>query len=479
MTNYIPTIGIEVHVELKTNTKIFSPAKNGYGMGANTLTNVVDLGYPGVLPTVNKEVIHQAIRAALLLNCKIRNKMHFDRKNYFYPDNPKNYQITQNKTPIAYDGYVEIDVDGQKKKIEIEEMHIEEDTCKSTHRQKVSLLDFNRAGVPLIEIVTKPCISSPEEAKLYIEKLREILLYGEISDCKMEEGSMRCDANISLRKNKEDPLGVKVEIKNIGSIGNVKLSLEKEMQRQEKLLDEQISFQEQTRRYDDKLGDTVLMRVKETGNDYRYFPEPDIPTLHIPDSWIDSVSKEIPRTADERRKTYISLGISPVNADKIILNKNISDYLENYLDTNLDFVIASNLLLGDIAFYLNKHFQTIEDTKLTKEKFICFVEKIKDHTLSSRNVKDILEDVLEKEDSIDEIIKKNNISNISDDQYIESIVDKVLENNEESIRDYLNGHDRAFKFLMGQMMKESKGSINPQLASEMLSKKLQNLTIDS
>lgn len=227
MSNYIPTIGIEVHVELKTKTKIFSNSINGYGQGANMLTNVVDLGYPGTLPTINREVVRQAIRAAKVLHCDIQKEMHFDRKNYFYPDNPKNYQITQFNTPIGCNGYVLIEVDGCEKKIEIEEMHIEEDTCKSAHRGNVTLLDFNRAGVPLIEIVTKPCISSSVEARLYIEKLRELLLYSDISDCKMEEGSMRCDANVSIRKRETDPFGTKAEIKNIGSISNVSLSIEK------------------------------------------------------------------------------------------------------------------------------------------------------------------------------------------------------------------------------------------------------------
>ena len=221
MTSYIPTIGVEVHVELKTNTKIFSASTNGYGQMANSLTGPIDLGYPGTLPTVNKEVINLAIKAAKVLNCNIRREMHFDRKNYFYPDNPKNFQITQSRTPIGYDGYVEIDVNGEKKKIEILEMHIEEDTCKSTHRGDKTLLDFNRAGVPLIEIVTKPCISSSLEAKLYLEKLKELLFYSDISDCKMEEGSMRCDANVSIRKNETAPFGTKCEIKNIGSISNV------------------------------------------------------------------------------------------------------------------------------------------------------------------------------------------------------------------------------------------------------------------
>ena len=274
MEKYIATIGIEVHVELKTKTKIFSPSVNGYGEMANSLTNVIDLGYPGTLPTLNSEVINLAIRAATVLNCKIRKQMHFDRKNYFYPDNSKNYQITQARTPIGYDGYVEIDLGDKKKKIFIEEMHIEEDTCKSAHRGTKTLLDFNRAGVPLIEIVSKPCMESAEEAKLYLEKLKELLFYSDISDCKMEEGSLRADANVSIRKKETDPYGTKAEIKNIGSISNVGLSIQKEIERQAKLYDNGESFKPQTRRFDDKLQDTVLMRVKETGNDYRYFPEP-------------------------------------------------------------------------------------------------------------------------------------------------------------------------------------------------------------
>ena len=354
MSNYIPTIGIEVHVELKTKTKIFSNSINGYGQGANMLTNVVDLGYPGTLPTINREVVRQAIRAAKVLHCDIQKEMHFDRKNYFYPDNPKNYQITQFNTPIGCNGYVLIEVDGCEKKIEIEEMHIEEDTCKSAHRGNVTLLDFNRAGVPLIEIVTKPCISSSVEARLYIEKLRELLLYSDISDCKMEEGSMRCDANVSIRKRETDPFGTKAEIKNIGSISNVSLSIEKEIERQSKLYDNNEEFLPQTRRFDSKLNDTVLMRVKETGNDYRYFPEPDIPFIHLSDEDILEASKDIPMLPDERRKIYVERGISKLNTQKVINHREMSDFLNTYIDSDLDFVIASNLLLGDIASYLNK-----------------------------------------------------------------------------------------------------------------------------
>ena len=473
MTNYIPTIGIEVHVELKTNTKIFSNSLNGYGQMANSLTNVVDLGYPGTLPTLNKEVVNLAIKAACVLNCKIRKEMHFDRKNYFYPDNPKNFQITQGRTPIGYDGYVEIEVDGTKKKIEIEEMHIEEDTCKSTHRGDKTLLDFNRAGVPLIEIVTKPCISSSTEAKLYLEKLKELLFYTDISDCKMEEGSMRCEANVSIRKNETDPLGTKCEIKNIGSISNVGISIEKEIIRQTELLEKGETFKEQTRRYDDKLGDTVLMRIKETGNDYRYFPEPDIPYLYLTDTMIEEVRNTIEMLPDERKNLYMEKNVSEINAKKLVQNKSLSDYFNTLLTEDINFKIASNLLLGDISAYLNKTEKSITDTTLTKERMVELVNKISDNTLTSKNLKDILDKVLEEDKSISEIIKESGIENITDDTALREIIKKIVSENSESVTDYKNGHDRAIKFLMGQVMKETKGSANPKLAMIILIEELQ------
>lgn len=472
MSNYIPTIGVEVHCELKTNTKIFSNSVNGYGQMANSLTNVIDLGYPGTLPTLNKEVINLAIKAALILNCKIRPKMHFDRKNYFYPDNQKNYQITQAETPIGYDGYVEIDIDGKKKKIEIEEMHIEEDTCKSTHRGTKTLLDFNRAGVPLIEIVTKPCMESGEEAKLYLEKLKELLFYSDVSDCKMEEGSMRADANVSIRKSISDPYGTKAEIKNIGSISNVKLSIEKEIERQAKLYDNGETFLPQTRRFDDKLNDTVLMRVKETGNDYRYFPEPDIPYVYITEKQIEEVRKTIPMLPDERREKYQSLGISEVNAKKLVQNRVLSDYLNELLDEKLDFKTASNLLLGDISGYLNKNEEEITNTHLTKEKFIELTNNISDGTLTSKNVKEILDTVMESDKNIKEIIKEKGIQNITDGSAITEMIKKIIAENPDSVADYKAGKDRAIKYLMGQVMKESKGALNPKMAMDILQEEL-------
>ena len=472
MSNYIPTVGVEVHVELKTNTKIFSNARNGYGQMANSLTNVIDLGYPGTLPTLNEEVINLGIKAAHILNCNIRKEMHFDRKNYFYPDNPKNYQITQARTPIGYDGYVEVDLAGEKKKIYIEEMHIEEDTCKSAHRGDKTLLDFNRAGVPLLEIVTKPCMSSGEEVKLYLEKLRELLSFGDISDCKIEEGSMRADVNVSIRKNVDDPLGVKAEVKNIGSISNAKVGVEKEIERQAKLYDAGETFKPQTRRFDDKIGDTVLMRVKETGNDYRYFPEPDIPFVVLTDEMIEAAIKTIPMLPDERREKYLALGVSEINTQKLIQNRSLSDYFNTLLSDKTNHQIASNLLLGDISGYLNKHEKEITDTTLTKARFLELIKLMEDKTLTSKNLKDILDSVLEKEDSISDIMKEEGIENITDDNEIKAVINKIINDNPDSVNDYLNGHDRALKYLMGQVMKETKGKANPAMASELLKEEL-------
>ena len=470
--NYIPTIGVEVHLELKTKTKIFSNSINGYGEMANSLTNVVDLGYPGTLPTLNEEVINIGIKAATILNCKIRKHMHFDRKNYFYPDNPKNYQITQARTPIGYDGYVEIEVNGEKKKVEIEEMHIEEDTCKSAHRGNKTLLDFNRAGVPLLEIVTKPCMSSPEEAKAYLEKLRELMLYGNISDCKIEEGSMRADTNVSIRKKENDPYNTKAEIKNIGSISNVGVAIEKEIARQKGIYDKGETFKPQTRRFDDKLQDTVLMRIKETGNDYRYFPEPDIPFVVLTDEMIENVQKDIPMMPDERRRIYLEKGVSEINTNKLVQNRSLSDYFNELLNENTNFKIASNLLLGDISAYLNKKDIQINDTKLTKEKFLDLIKQYEDNKITSKNLKEILEIILESNKTIEEIMKENGIENINDDSEIREIIKKIIKNNPDSVNDYKNGHDRAIKFLMGQVMKETKGKVNPKIANEILIEEL-------
>ena len=473
MADYIPTIGVEVHVELKTKTKIFSNARNGYGQMANSLTNVIDLGYPGTLPTLNEEVINLAIRAATVLNCKIQKVMHFDRKNYFYPDIPKNYQITQNDTPIGYDGYIEIEKEnGETKKIFIEEMHIEEDTCKSAHRGEKTYLDFNRAGVPLIEIVTKPCMDSGEDVKLYLEKLKELLSFGDISDCKIEEGSMRADVNVSIRKQESDPLGIKAEIKNIGSISNAKLAVEKEIERQAKLYDNGETFKPQTRRYEEKKGDTVLMRVKETGNDYRYFPEPDIPFVVITEEMIEEAKKGIPMLPDERRRIYQEKGVLEANANKLVQNRPLSDFFNTLLEENMDFKIASNILLGDLSAYLNKEEKDLSDTTLTKERFIELVNLYADGTITSKNLKELLDNFLESKKSIKEIIQEKGIENITDDTEIRSVIQDVIKKNPDSVRDFRYGHERALKYLMGQIMKETKGKANPRLANDILLEEL-------
>ena len=452
MNNYKKTIGIEVHCELKTNNKIFSPALSNYGSMANTNINIIDLGYPGSLPVLNMDVVKMALKACKVLNLNVTREMHFDRKNYFYPDLPKGFQITQQATPIGREGYVEITKsDGTKKKIYIEEMHIEEDTCKSVHGEKSSLLDFNRAGVPLIEIVTKPCMESSEEAVLYLEKLRELLLYAEVSDCKIEEGSMRCDTNVSISKT--DILGTKVETKNIGSITNVGVAIEYEAKRQEEILESGGSIVPETRRFDDKTLTTISMRVKEVGNDYRYFPEPDIPTLKLTDEFINDSTSDLSRSPDERRETYKNAGINPINIEKIIANKNISDYLERFLDINL--VIASNLLLGDIASYLNKHDGDINSTHLTDTKFKDLVSRIDKKEISNHIFKEILDELMENDKTIDEILESKGLNLVSDQSEIENTIKEILAKYSDLVNQYKNH-----------------GSLSPQIANEVMMKLL-------
>ena len=469
MNNYKTTVGIEVHAELKTKTKIFSDSVNHYGKMANTCTNVIDLGYPGTLPTMNEEVIRLGLRAALVLNCEINKHMHFDRKNYFYPDNPKNYQITQNRTPIGVNGYVEIDTDNGKKKIRIHDIHIEEDTCKSIHSETKSMLDYNRAGVPLVEIVTEADMSSAEEAVKYLEKLKELLLYADVSDCKIEEGSMRCDCNVSVSKT--DKLNTKVEVKNIGSISNVGVAIKYEEERQIALYEKGETFKEQTRRFDDKTMSTILMRVKETGNDYRYFPEPDIPFIDLTDEYIKETKENIPMSADQRRRIYKEAGINDINIEKIIQNRTISDYLNKFIG-NINLVIASNLLLGDIAAYLNKYEMKLENTKLSDNKFIDVVSYLDNGKINSKIFKMIIEDIMETDSSIDEILKDHDIKEMSEEE-LTTIVENILSNNNQMVNDYKNGNERVLKGLMGAVMKETGGNANPELVTRKLKESLE------
>lgn len=466
MNDYKKTVGIEVHCELKTNSKMFIDSINNYGGVANVNINEIDFALPGTLPTINSYGIELGIKAALALNCKINKKVVFDRKNYFYPDLPKGYQITQARNPIGVDGYVEIEVDGIKKKIGIHDIHLEEDTCKSTHAESKSYLDFNRNGVPLIEIVSEPDMNSEKEAMAYLEKLKELLLYTDVSDCKMEEGSMRCDVNVSVSKTEK--LGTRTETKNIGSISSVGRAILVEADRQIGELEQGNTIQEETRRFDEKENRTILMRVKETGNDYRYFPEPDIPPYILEDEKIESIKQNMPILPNKRREIYQEAGINPVNINKIIANKEISDYLLK-VDGNL--VIASNLLLGEIQAYLNKTGKNLLDTKLTYDKFNLLVEKLDKKEISNQVFKEIINTIMETDSDLEELIASKKQKELTLEE-LEKIVTEVILNNPDSITDYKLGKDRATKFLMGQIMKATKGSASPSQANEILLKKL-------
>ena len=464
MNNYRPTIGIEIHLELKTNAKVFSLSSNDYNSMANTNINEIDMGYPGVLPTFNDGVLRSAIKACLGLNMNISEVMHFDRKNYYYPDLPKGYQITQFDTPIGRDGFVDIYVGDDIKRIGVSDIHIEEDTCKSLHYNGRTLLNYNRSGVPLIEIVSCPDMHSKEEAMAYAEAIREIMFYLGVSDCKIEEGSMRCDVNISVSDS--DKLGVRSEIKNIGSISNIGDAIDYEIERQINAIKNGETLFEDTRRFDSSNNSTVFMRRKEPNKDYRYFSEPDIPYLYLSRDTIMEEESSLVKLPSERRKDYLDKGISSINVAKIISNKDLSDFLESVLSLDIDFKVASNILTGDIASYLNKNNISIFDTKFDNSKFVSIVNALSKKEISSKIFKDILPSIMKEDLDIDKLIDDNKQVDNKDEAL--KIVLDVIENYPDSVNDYRNGKENAIKFLMGMVMKNSKGKINPSLAMEIL-----------
>lgn len=469
---YKKTIGLEVHVELNTNSKFFSSSLNNYNSLPNHNVNYIDLAYPGTLPTLNKEAINQGIRAAILLNANINKEMHFDRKNYFYPDIPKNYQITQNTTPIGVNGYIEIELNGVKKKIRIHDLHLEEDTAKSIHKEDKSYLDFNRAGLPLLEIVSEADMESGEEAVLYLEKLRELFLYAGISDCKIEEGSMRCDANISISKT--DKLGTKVEIKNIGSISNVGIAIDKEAKRQEELLTKGEVIKEQTRRYDDNLKDTVLMRYKETGNDYRYFKEADIPMFYLTDEEIEEIKNSLPMTAEKLRKVFKENGILDINIEKLIKNKDYSLMLSKIIDKNYSLVIASNLLLGPVSQYLNETSKNILDTLLDIDRFEKILKAFSNEEIDNKMFKDMLKDFMENEEDV-ELIIKNYKSSLMDTDTLREIIVEIINNSKSEVEEIKAGNERKIQYLVGQTMKKTSGKVSPKSINEIINEELGKL----
>lgn len=466
------TIGIEVHVELKSHSKVYSHSLNRFNSDPNTNVNVIDLGYPGTLPILNQEVIKMALEAALAFHCDINRTMHFDRKNYFYPDLPKGYQITQQDTPLGHNGYLEIEVEGIKKKIGIERIHIEEDTCKSIHSKAGTLLNYNRSGVPLIEIVSAPDMETPEEAMAYLEKLREILLYLGISDVKIEEGSMRCDTNVSLREETSTVLGTKIEVKNIGSIRNVGLAISYEEKRQAELLDQGISLKEETRRFDDSTNTTILMRTKETGNDYRYFPEPDIPFLELSEAYILEVQNQLPMLSDEIRKQYLQLGMNEKIMETLLANKELSDFFQELTivreqQQSLSLKIA-NFLAGDVLSYMNREKVLFSELLITEENISDLVIALEESIISSKQAKELLNVLITQGGTVATLIDQFGLRQNSNEEELKTIIKTILDQNPDSVQDYNAGKDRAIKYLMGQIMKETKGSANPALVNQLL-----------
>ncbi|WP_203649261.1 Asp-tRNA(Asn)/Glu-tRNA(Gln) amidotransferase subunit GatB [Secundilactobacillus yichangensis] len=466
--NFKTTIGLEVHVELKTNSKIFSPSPVEFGDEPNANTNVIDWGYPGVLPTTNKGVVKSGIMAALALHAQVEPHTHFDRKNYFYPDNPKAYQITQSDKPIAHDGWIEIDVDGEKKRVGIAEMHIEEDAGKNTHERDYSYVDLNRQGTPLIEIVSKPEIASPDEAYAYLEALRQRIQFTGISDVKMEEGSMRVDVNISIRPEGQKEFGTKTELKNLNSFNYVRKGLAFEEQRQQRVLMSGGQIQQETRRFDENTGETVLMRVKEGSDDYRYFPEPDLPALNISDEWVNEIGAEMPEMPGSRRQRYVKeLGLTDYDAMVVTQTKEMADFFDETVKLGADPKSAANYLQGDVNAFLNEQHADLQDTKLTPANLAGMINLITDGTISSKMAKKVFKAITQGKEP-KAFVEEKGLIQLSDPAKLQPIIDAVLADNQQSIDDYNNGKDRAVGYLVGQIMKQTHGKANPQVVNKLL-----------
>ncbi|MEI5907405.1 Asp-tRNA(Asn)/Glu-tRNA(Gln) amidotransferase subunit GatB [Bacillus spongiae] len=466
-------IGLEVHVELKTDSKIFSSAPNHFGAEPNTNTNVIDLGYPGVLPVLNKRVVDYGMKAAMALNCDIAEVTKFDRKNYFYPDNPKAYQISQFDKPIGENGWIDIEVDGKKKRIGITRLHLEEDAGKLTHTAEGSLCDYNRQGTPLVEIVSEPDIRTAEEAYAYLEKLKAIIQYTGVSDCKMEEGSLRCDANISLRPVGQKAFGTKTELKNLNSFNFVKRGLEFEEKRQEEVLLAGGSIQQETRRFDEATGETILMRVKEGSEDYRYFPEPDLVETHINEEWKERIRAEIPPLPDQRQHHYVEeLGLPAYDANILTMTIEMADFFEETVQAGADAKLASNWLMGEVSGYLNAEQKELADLPLTPKSLAEMIALIEKGVISSKIAKTVFKELVVNGGSPEAIVNEKGLVQISDEDELLKLVESILDQNEQSIEDFKNGKKKAVGFLVGQMMKATKGQGNPQIINKLLLQEL-------
>lgn len=471
---YETVVGIEVHVELKTKSKIFSPSPNAFGDEPNTNVNPKDLGFPGALPRLNEEVVNYGMKAAMALNCDIASETIFDRKHYFYPDSPAAYQISQDKQPIGENGWIDIEVDGEQKRIGIERIHLEEDAGKLTHSSEGSLVDYNRQGTPLIEIVSEADIRSPEEAYAYLEKLKSIIQYTGVSDVRMEEGSLRADANISIRPVGEETFGTKTELKNLNSFAFVRDGIAEEAKRQAKVLDANEEVVQSSRRYDEKTKKSVLMRVKGDADDYRFFPDPDIPPLHIDENWKERIRKEIPELPDARRERYVNdMNLPAYDAEVLTATKEMSDFFEETVELGADVKQASNWIMGDLQGYMNKHVIEIQDLPIKPKELAKMIELIENGTISSKIAKKVFAYLVEEGGDPEAYVKEQGLGQISDKGELTKIVGEVLDANEQSVADFKDGKGRALGFLVGQVMKATQGQANPQMVNEILKEEIE------
>lgn len=468
---YEVVIGLEVHAQLKTKSKIFAPDSTEFGNEQNTQISPITLGMPGVLPVLNKSVVDMAILTGLALNCKIPNRCKFDRKQYFYPDLPKGYQISQYDEPICTGGYLDI----KDKRIGITRAHLEEDAGKLVHAgadgiagSSYSLVDLNRAGTPLLEIVSEPDMRSSDEAKAYVEELRNILRYIGVCDGNLEEGSMRCDANISVMPKGSKEFGTRAEIKNVNSFRALQRAIEYEIERQIDLVEDGERVIQETRLWDDNSGETRSMRGKEDAHDYRYFPEPDLMPLEISQEWIDRVRVTMPELPTAKRSRYMDLGLSEYDAGVIVEQPEIALFFDEVIKLGTNLKTSANFLTGEIAAYLKEEKLGINETKLSPENLIELVNLIEKGTISNNIGKQIILTMLKEGSSASEIVEKQGLSQISDEGALKEIVQKVISSNQEQVNAYKAGKVQLFGFFVGQVMKETKGRANPKTVNDLL-----------
>lgn len=479
---YEAVIGFEVHTELQTTTKIFCGCKTSFGAEPNTNVCPVCLGLPGVLPVLNKRVLEFAVRAGLALNCEISRFSKFDRKNYYYPDLPKNFQTSQFDLPICERGHLDIEVNGEKKQIRITRAHMEEDAGKLVHHgtsitdSDYSLVDYNRTGTPLLEIVTEPDMRSAKEAVAYLEKMRAILQYIGISDCRMEEGSLRCDANVSVRPVGQKELGTKAEIKNINSFKGVEKAIEYEALRQAEILEDGGKIIQETRTWDEKEGVTKSMRTKEEANDYRYFPEPDLAPFTVSEEYIEDIRKTLPELPDERRERYIAnFGLSSTDAQYMTNDKDTSDYFEKVVAAGADPKASVNWIMGEFASQLSNAGIEIAKAPVTPENLAKLLALIAKGTISGKIAKKVFAEMWKDGADPEEIVKAQGLVQISDTGALKELVVKVIANNPKAVEDFKAGKKKAVGALVGQIMKETKGKANPKVINELLNDELKKL----